>query len=125
MRAPQRRLSAARAKWLLQQALTGTCDIMRYTLTPDGRGGETVTWAVLVSGTPCHIEQYARKPSETADEDVRRIESENEFIGHFLRSVAVLPRDRVVSDGVTYEITGVDTSSTMGPIVWAYLYRLQ
>lgn len=125
MRSAARLLGAARTRWLLEQALTGTADIMRVTLSPDGRGGETASWSAVETATPCCIEQYARKPSETADADARRVESENEFIGHFLRTADVIPADRVVSDGVTYEITGVDTSSTLGPIVWAYLYRLQ
>lgn len=120
-----RKVGAAKLKFQLQQALTGTATISRFTLPSDGRGGETHTWISASPGVRCHIEPYARKPSETADDDVRKIESENEFIGHFPRGTDILPRDRVVSGGATYEVTGVDLASTLGPIIWTYLYRVQ
>lgn len=116
---------AARAKKSLEKALTGTAVIYRFLLSSDGRGGETMAWTDLGDTVACHIEPYARKPSETADDDVKKIESENEFIGHFKRGTNISPKDRVVSDSATYEVTGVDLKSTLGPIIWTYLFRVQ
>ena len=120
-----RKKGADVARKRLERALTGTAVIYRFTLSSDGRGGETMSWVDNADDVACHIEPYARKPSETADDDMRKIESENEFIGHFKRGTDILPKDRVVSNGATYEVTGIDALSTLGPIIWAYIYRVQ
>lgn len=86
-------------------ALPGTCDVLRKTLTEDGAGGFTESWETLSQGIPCRL-----SPEGGVDESLVA----SRFQGRAMRRLTleydeeIHNEDQVVVDGVTYEIAGVE-----------------
>lgn len=84
--------------------LVDTCDIYKYTSSPDGYGQPEKNWSVDSSNNPCRLS----KPKITEVQRDLQIVLVDEAL--FLKdTVDVTERDRVVVSGITYEVLSVST----------------
>lgn len=94
-----------------QRAALGTypsaASVSRPTLTNDGMGTQAVTWVTVATGFTVRLETYLR-PHEGMEGDGAHAQT------HFLigvpDTVEVRPQDRILIDGIPFEV--VDTDAT-------------
>lgn len=90
--------------------LIDTCTVRRYTEGPvDGYGIPTETWADHLTGQACRLESLVdREPGKEV-----RVGAEIVIADYtlFVQDIDVTERDRVVIDGLTYEVLFVESRS--------------
>ena len=84
------------------KTLVETCDILRLTRTPDGKGGSTEQWATYLASQPCRFAPVAQT-QRNSDGVLRTV---TETILTLAWNADVTIKDRVVYEGATYTITG-------------------
>ena len=103
-------VTAADLAWM-QSSVTGLrptpCTISRYTSVADGWGGTTETWANLAT-TTCRVMASTQTVVEQVEE-ARPVNNVRWTIA-FAAGTDVTKRDRIIAQGITYEVTAV-----MGP----------
>lgn len=81
------------------------CTISRKTSAPDGFGGQADTWADLPGPPMCRIYPAVQAVAERDGEG--RLESAVRWMIALPPGTDVTARDRIVANGVTYEVTAV------------------
>lgn len=81
------------------------CTISRKASAPDGAGGQTDTWADLPSPPLCRVYPVMRTAQEGEGEG--RIESVVRWMIALPVGQDVTAKDRIVANGVIYEVTTV------------------
>lgn len=100
--------------------LPGTAVLYSPTRTADGSGGETETWAAY--GTvPCHV-IIGRSPREDPATGEWRMLSYYSVV--VPAATAIKARDRVVSDGATFEVTGYHGANDQHGCIRALVTRV-
>lgn len=84
------------------ETLVDTCDILRLTRSPDGKGGSIEQWATHLMSQPCRFAPVAQT-QRNADGVLRTV---TETILTLAWDVDVTDKDRVIYGGATYAITG-------------------
>lgn len=103
-------LSATDLTFLRSQqtsALPDTCTISRKTLTSDGAGGYTESWATVGSSVACRLAVERTAEMVLAD----RIVHEGGFVITLPYGADVTPKDRIVVGARTFEVTGYASGS--------------
>ena len=85
-------------------ALPDVCVVQSRTLTSDGQGGKTETWATSVT-TTCRVSPSGRLPVEVARADGTKAVAD--WVVTLPYATTVTATARLVVDGVTYEVVGV------------------
>lgn len=85
-----------------QDLLVDTCDILRYTSTPDDYGQPNKSWAVHLTGQACRLSTPKNLEIKTEVEVV--VVDKVLFLEE---PVDVTERDRVEINSITYEILSV------------------
>ena len=107
---------------VIARTLPDTCQVLRGTVTPDGRGGQTVIWAQHGTDVPCRVEAYmGRKGGTEAD-----VQSRFEGITYWRLSVpagtdvTVMDRLQISTQGNrTFEVNAVG-----GPVSYEVVRRV-
>jgi len=94
-------LSTLRGAYL--DVFTSTATVMRKTTVADTQGGQRDTY--VSAGTyPCHFAKSQIRPREV--EFTVRIQDVTYWAFHFPSGTNVLPTDRLVTGGRTFEVVG-------------------
>lgn len=92
---------------LVRSVLKQQATIQRVTRAPDGRAGSTRTWSDVPGTIPCFVDLPARdRPGEYQGNDLVVSESDADVM--VLDTVTLSVQDRLVVDGITYEVIKVD-----------------
>lgn len=83
--------------------LTDTCIISRLSLSSNSMGGGTESWSNIATGVACSIVRDTGL-EKTAGE---KLEAETMFLLHITYSTDIKAADRVVCQGVTYNVLAV------------------
>lgn len=86
-------------------AMPDTCSILRKSPTPDGMGGNTEIWGAAYTNVPCHVMRNTTRGTEKATEG--RLENAVQYDIALPAHQDVTAVDRIVANGVTYEIQAV------------------
>jgi len=86
----------------VDEALPDTCTIRRKAVVSDGGGGQTTTWSDLAAGVACGIAPVAGGEGATT---AGRVVDETTHVVTLPDGQDVTEADRIVVDGVTYELT--------------------
>jgi len=84
------------------KTLVDTCDILRLTRAPDGKGGSTEQWAAHLTSQPCRFAPVTQT-QRNADGVLRSV---TETILTLAWDADATVKDRVIYGGATYTITG-------------------
>src|SRR5574340_43786 len=109
----------------LDASLPDTAAIGRYASSPDGAGGETVTWPVAPAdaAVPCRIAPTSETLRRTEMVAALKLVSEDSWIVTFGSTVTLTEKDRVTIGAFTYEVAAVFGQSSW-PIDDRVLCRL-
>lgn len=99
-----------RLRAMQEDFLPDTCTIQTLSTARTSRGGTSESWANTYTNVPCRLAVTTRVAGEQQLGD--RVQSVTYVLLTILRTQAVSPRDRVIKDGVTYEITSVSDGRT-------------
>lgn len=105
--------------------LTDTCDIARkLPWNDDGMGGDSSygsdPWPIIASDVPCLLE------APTLPKEVKQAGAEVALLTWKLQlplGTDVRMVDRILKDGLIYEVTNVNTGQTGATVLVAYLIR--
>jgi head-tail adaptor len=90
----------------LDESLPGTAVIQRKSLTADGQGGNSETWAA--AGTvACRIAPVTSHGQDEGEGAGRTLQTAD-FTATFLAGTDVIAADRIISGGITYEVAKVN-----------------
>ena len=111
-------LTQARADFE-DQILDQTCTIQTLTRTPDGMGGFTLEWADTYEDVSCRlgVDKLAAAIAITGGREVYP----DSYILNVPNDQTIAEGNRVVSGGITYEVTHVKDSS----VQWVFLRAAQ
>jgi len=84
-----------------KDALPGTCNVSRPTLTSNNAGGYTEAWAVVTTATECRVQQGGGPNERLLAE---RLGVTSAWTITFQVGTDVRPTDRVVTLGRTFEV---------------------
>ena len=93
-----------------EAALPDTCTILRRTLTNDGQGGYVETWSEVATGVKCRLVHSNLAPRETVIAE--RAAGRTVWQLTVPYGTDISRTDRVVVNGVTYEILAVWSGGT-------------
>lgn len=102
-----------------EQILDQTCTIQTLTLTADGLGSFTKTWADTYKNVPCRLGVDSRAAALGIIGE--RESYPDSYTLNVMHDQAIAEGDRVVAGGVTYEVTHVKDSS----VQWVFLRAAQ
>ena len=102
--------------------LPDTCDIQTMTRTADSYGGWTETWADTYEDVACRLAVMPLNRPESID--AGQIASTTRWLLAVPYNQAIDATMRVVHDGVTYEVEGVEDKQSHRPSRHAYLRRV-
>lgn len=102
--------------------LTAICTIQRRTLTSDGMGGWTESWANTYTNVACRVDAERAGPELSAD---GRIVSVEAYLLTVKYNQDIQPEDRIVYGTDNYEIEGVLDAHTWVTVKRASLKRLE
>lgn len=100
--------------------LPGTAVLYRPTRTADGGGGETEVWSAYGTAA-CHV-LISRAPREDPSTGEWRMLSYYTVV--LPSSTGVRATDRLVSDGMTYEVTGYHGGNDQKGCIRALITRI-
>jgi hypothetical protein len=110
----------------MDDTLTETCTIRRVARSEDGQGGWTEGWADEYADVPCRLDPFQAVVSQydTAAHNAR-IANVDEYALRVKAAQDILPGDRVVLNGITYEVEGVQDAHTWLAVKRCKLTRIR
>lgn len=95
---------------LANRYMPDTCTIQRATVTQDGMGGISETWADLAANVACRMDEPKASAQEAAvNMEVGAVVTR---IMHLKYDQDITIKDRVVYGGLTYEVAEVQEAAT-------------
>ena len=104
--------------WVENNVLPDTCHIMSKTLASDGMGNSVVTWGTATANVPCRLDTYGN-PVE--GQIGGGIEPFRQWILTIPYNETISVQNRILHDGITYEVTGVDDDKSWPVTIGVYL----
>lgn len=91
----------------IEELLPDTCSIMSITRTSDGQGGWSEAWGTAVGGTAvaCRLDYVSGRTEFTGG----AIQPYTGFVMTLPYNATVTTANRLIHNGKTYSITGLDT----------------
>ena len=90
--------------------LPDTCTIQRVTRPSDGAGGYTETWTDYATHVPCRLAVDRTQPREELQ--VGQVAPAQRYWLTLQYDQAIAITDRVVKDGQTFEVIGIDDAKS-------------
>lgn len=105
----------------LAEGFDNQASVLRKTLTPDGLGSASETWATVAT-LGCNLVRVSKWMEGARTGEVRAV---SDWEAHLPLGSDVRPQDRLQIAGVTYEVTDTDTGLTDALVLRAGLRRLR
>ena len=106
MTLPNAELSAMQSD--IQQLMPDTCAILSVTYTSDGTGGWTESWGTTTASVACSLNQLSGTEALAAG----AVEPYSRCNLILPTSATITPTNRVLHNGVTYNVISVDTDNS-------------
>ncbi len=106
-----------------EENLPQTCTIRRYTTADDADGLPADTWADQYTQVPCRRGSFRNMQRESVLPE--RMTEYSQWPLYLPYDQDILLRDRVVLEGDTYEVTGVDTGKAYAGLRVVQIERVE
>lgn len=104
----------------IEQLLPDTCDVLYLTRTSDGMGGMTETWGTTSSNVAFRLD-VKQGMEQVAGGGLKPFTS---YKGSLPYDTSITTTDRILHDGVTYAVTGVNTNQSWQAVMRVDLERV-